>query len=154
MPAYDDAPECDTDECPHFEAGTCNHYCTGSTCDGPSILPQAKTERTDTANRSESEDTMSDNKHTPGPWRVGDAGTTVFGPPTGNPAPRTIGYITRHATEGATDRANARLMAAAPDILAALEDVETFITDGTWDPHDASMQLAQVRAAIAKAEGR
>ncbi len=26
-------------------------------------------------------------QHTPGPWRIGDAGYTVFGPPNGNPSP-------------------------------------------------------------------
>lgn len=29
-------------------------------------------------------------EHTPGPWRIGDAGLTVFGPPNGNPSPETV----------------------------------------------------------------
>lgn len=28
--------------------------------------------------------------HTPTPWRIGDAGHTVFGPPNGNPSPYTV----------------------------------------------------------------
>ena len=38
----------------------------------------------------------SDLKHTPLPWRAGDAGQTVFGPPNGNPSPQTIApYLSR-----------------------------------------------------------
>jgi len=55
-------------------------------------------------------------KHTPGPWRIGDAGATVFGPPNGNPSPQTIAHM------GKTDcKANAKLVAAAPDLLHACE---------------------------------
>ena len=54
--------------------------------------------------------------HTSGPWRIGDAGHTIFGPPTGEPAPQRIADL------APVDRkANARLIAAAPDMLAALE---------------------------------
>ena len=53
--------------------------------------------------------------HTPGSWRVGDAGLTVFGPPNGQPSPETIATV--------RSRANAALIAAAPDLLAALEDL-------------------------------
>ena len=45
------------------------------------------------------------NKHTEGPWRVGDAGATVFGPPNGNPAPEVVANVKK--------KANARLIAAA-----------------------------------------
>ena len=59
-------------------------------------------------------------QHTPGPWRVGDAGGTVY---TAQehlaPYRETVAYITRgFPTE--RHRANARLIAAAPDLLAAL----------------------------------
>ena len=47
--------------------------------------------------------------HTPGPWRIGDAGRTVFGPPNGNPSPETVAHC--------TSRANASLIAAAPALL-------------------------------------
>ena len=35
----------------------------------------------------ESENRGAPVKHTQGPWRVGDAGASVFGPPNGNPSP-------------------------------------------------------------------
>lgn len=47
-----------------------------------------------------------------GPWRVGDAGKTVFGPPNGSPSPETIASVRR--------KANARLIASAPALLSAL----------------------------------
>lgn len=54
-------------------------------------------------------------KHTPGPWRVGDAAVTVFGPKIVGPAPaETIATSIRN-------RANAHLIAAAPEMLDALE---------------------------------
>lgn len=42
--------------------------------------------------------------HTPAPWRIGDAGRTVFGPPNGQPAPQIV---------------------AAPDLLSALRECIT-----------------------------
>lgn len=35
-------------------------------------------------------------KHTKTPWRVGDAGMTVFGPPNGSPSPKTIARCFTH----------------------------------------------------------
>ena len=53
--------------------------------------------------------------HTPGPWRVGDAGHTVFGPKTDNPSPKIIASNLSHA--------DAKIMAAGPDMLEALRDL-------------------------------
>ena len=58
-------------------------------------------------------------EHTPGPWRIGDAGHTVFGPPQGLP-PKIV------ATKAS--RADARLIAAAPELLDALEKLAV----GPW----------------------
>ena len=83
--------------------------------------------------------------HTPGPWRIGDAGNTVFGPKTDRPSPQTI------ATLGVIDHAaNARLIAAAPEMLDALRAVWAE-ADGDWKSEHPTAAL--VRAAIAKAEG-
>lgn len=164
MPAYDDAPECDTDECPHFEAGTCNHNCTGSTCDGPGLLPQAKTERNDTANRSESEDTMSDSKHTPGPWTINSNHVEhVEGTPD-ETYTTTVAIIPLIAFEGRgrdEQAANAALIAAAPDMLAALVACAEMLSEiaGTdftmWTQEGGTLAtIHAARAAIAKAEGR
>lgn len=51
--------------------------------------------------------------YSPGPWRVGDAGHTVFGPPNGQPSPETIATV--------RDRANAQVVAAAPEYEKALQ---------------------------------
>lgn len=78
-------------------------------------------------------------QHTPGPWRIGDAGHTVFGPPNGNPSPKTIARD--------TIKSDARLIAAAPELLKALVDV--LAADGDLNAMDFKMY----RAAIAKAQG-
>lgn len=93
--------------------------------------------------------------HTPGPWRVGDAGHTVFGPPNGAPSPKTIAPNLSHA--------DARLIAAAPDLLAALKNVRELIVEAAMTGFDykngnwpqrlfASQQVSS--KAIAKAEGK
>lgn len=50
-------------------------------------------------------------------------------------------------------RANARLIAAAPDLLAALKEIEAFTND-VPDDHPLSHVCGTARAAIAKAEAR
>lgn len=55
------------------------------------------------------------------------------------------------------DRANARLMAAAPEMLAALKTAEIELQEYVATlpkPHDCEKSLATVQAVIAKAEGR
>ncbi len=63
-------------------------------------------------------------KHTPGPWRSGDMFNTVFGPKSENPSPATIATIMRG------NKANALLIAAAPELITAmisvLPDLERF----------------------------
>ena len=90
--------------------------------------------------------------HTPAPWRIGDAGLTVFGPPNGNSSPETVA-ATRN-------RANARLIAAAPDLLKALRALastaRTFRNvpkeEQEWTSIDDDA-LKAAFAAIAKATG-
>ena len=97
-------------------------------------------------------------KHTPGPWTVaehhgaidvmgvGSGVCRVFTDPNQNSLPTMLGA-----------RANARLIAAAPDLLAALTDVAVHLAEMAKDNprgQDAFV-LEGVRAAIAKAtEGR
>lgn len=86
---------------------------------------------------------------TAGPWRVGDAGFTVFGPPNGTPTPESITSIRK--------KANARLIAAAPDMLEALYNalpyVEDALDDNAFKPGVVAGHVSKIRAAIAKAEG-
>jgi hypothetical protein len=97
-------------------------------------------------------------KHTPGPW------TVIYAPDTGFTIwhdPRLHGDKRRGAVIIAADlragpetEANARLIAAAPDMLAALREMVGFVgtnghalsmvSSGTWNA---------ARWAIAKAEG-
>lgn len=111
------------------------------------------------------------NQHTPGPW-VADA-------PTGTGFDRQISI--RHQTEAcsggailtlwtlhrtptaqATQDANARLIAAAPDLLARLEESSRIlcsyarVVDDSGDGEQGEAirrHIAQNRAAIAKAKG-
>lgn len=93
-------------------------------------------------------------KHTPGPWEVASPAMTsdrcvrdvahrewICGPIDGNTV-----------TESA---ANARLIAAAPDLLAALRRVMEIIDAGDDLSNEAfyGVEHAQFRAAIARAEG-
>jgi hypothetical protein len=99
----------------------------------------------------------SETKHTPGPWRVaamrGFAGSIGVGPK-GETA---VAVIAADAFPSERE-ANARLIAAAPELLAALRAMI-----GVWehgiDPSDEQeigepTAVRWARAAIAKAEGR
>ena len=84
--------------------------------------------------------------HTPGPWRYAGrsvAGAFHIGPEEGY----SVGII-HHSPDG---EANARLVAAAPDLLAALEEcqAEIHIECGLTD----YPSCIRARAAIAKAKG-
>jgi hypothetical protein len=49
--------------------------------------------------------------------------------------------------------ANARLMAAAPDLLAALQGMIEYFVDGSIDDYSDTETMQAARAAIAKATG-
>lgn len=98
-------------------------------------------------------------EHTPGPWKIA-------------PWPKARGYVISvckglpqkpvaqaHGQQDPAEReANARLIAAAPDLLAALEHVTELLVD-TWsdamdgDP-EKEVAVADARAALAAAKGR
>ena len=79
-------------------------------------------------------------EHTPGPWvQFCDHGRTIAIMPAGRP-----GAICKFTQKCGPTIANARLIAAAPDMLAALK--YCVIERSEW--------LTEARAAIAKAEGR
>lgn len=87
-------------------------------------------------------------KHTPGPWvsiryldsRFYELGSNEF-------------HARLAFTHGAgdTDEANMRLIAAAPDLLEALENLADYIDERAGD--NECRPLENARAAIAKAKG-
>jgi hypothetical protein len=88
-------------------------------------------------------------KHTPGPWRISGTMTKYIEASLGN------GWTQEIATVGPTEhdngygeqhRANARLIAAAPDLLEAMELIAN-------TGMDAKQCRDTARAAIAKATG-
>lgn len=98
-------------------------------------------------------------KHTPGPWEIGGSLISFDGKPVGfvlhNPeSTKGLGKLwprdcDRFAPRLPEADANARLIAAAPDLLDALR----YIVE--WNPDNWSAERARdlARAAIAKAEG-
>lgn len=86
-----------------------------------------------------------DAKHTPGPWEM--SGPTLKG------NGYNIGSVNSHrTTEG---EANAALIAAAPEMLEALEAIAThFDTPASGRLCNISDLLNDARAAIAKAKGQ
>lgn len=89
-------------------------------------------------------------KHTPGPWTVGEDGDVIWGA-------RWKGAITHVATvpfsKDPRVSADARLIAAAPDLLAALEMVRDADNDCRDDglPCIPAMARGAIDGAIAKA---
>lgn len=108
---------------------------------------------------------MSDLEHTPGPWVVGDPSQGVMQkqPETGK-LPRTVAITDwakdregRKHPRAEEMRANARLIAAAPELLAAAKNLLADIHSN--DPAEPNPQAPSgdavegLREAIAKAEG-
>ena len=93
---------------------------------------------------------MSNQKHTPGPWHVemNDNYMRLYMPASGLEGDVARGYV---------GEANARIISAAPDLLAALEAAREFITDGmamgfVGMPEDENV-LEVIEKAISKAKG-
>lgn len=89
-------------------------------------------------------------KHTPGPWKpaCGARGSTCRHPAILHDGGQ-VGNATWQGSEAATD-ANARLIAAAPDLLEAIAGLVGCIDHGSENPTE---KLDAARAAIAKAIG-
>ena len=89
------------------------------------------------------------NQHTPGPWNWTDDGQgNKWGRYELRPA---VIYATRDSQLAVSD-ADARLIAAAPDLLAALQGLLRGIFDGP-DEANAAMLIAKARDAVNKATG-
>lgn len=101
-------------------------------------------------------------KHTPGPWHVDpEYPTSVQGRDAGPGTPMICEMFTSSQfVSPAEQRANARLIAAAPELLSVLiQAVESsgFSLSGPTDSraaeHNEPAWVCNARAAIAKAEG-
>lgn len=98
------------------------------------------------------------NKHTPGPWEHTGQGDIVGKEDNGYG----LGYVDvcsvyLRAVRGRTN-ANARLIAAAPDLLEALEDAlsdyDAWMKDADVTPNESLLAWTnKARAAIASARG-
>ncbi len=102
---------------------------------------------------------MTDRKaHTPGPWEYADFGLIVGPGPEGIHADIYIAEISTEDDEGRVApaeqlTANANLIAAAPELLEALERVLEAVE--YYHAHEgAPSMLAAVRTTIAKAQGQ
>lgn len=87
-------------------------------------------------------------KHTPGNWRWIDtlSCSSVYA---GNPERRLVSYV----SPSEEDRANARLFAAAPELLQTLQMVECVYRTNCVNEGEPSSVLDAMQAAIAKATG-
>lgn len=91
-------------------------------------------------------------QHTPGPWKVSRTGEELQ-----ISAISTPGYfaVIRGACAGAHEQgeANARLIAAAPELLEALEELVGWLAEARLEM-GGHIGLDDARAAIAKARGQ
>lgn len=81
--------------------------------------------------------------HTPGPWKATFTATSPSREVWANSGPVTVLSVT-------TTEANARLIAAAPDLLVACEAALTLLENS---PLANSETAEQLRVALAKAQG-
>jgi gentisate 1,2-dioxygenase len=87
-------------------------------------------------------------KHTPGPWKIVDAWNDHM--VEGQNGEEIIWQDGPHGTP-TINEANARLIAAAPDLLEALENLADYVDERAGD--NECRPIENARAAIAKAKG-
>lgn len=92
-------------------------------------------------------------RHTPGPWKAEAGGREPLVLAGLTPVAQVFA-LGESIDDAAEEEANARLIAAAPDLLEALQDALSWIGKlsdwaGAEDPN-----IERYRTAIAKAEGR
>jgi hypothetical protein len=101
-------------------------------------------------------------KHTPGPWFIHPSNSEEWSCHILSPnAPKwpydTIASIREMYGENCTTpgahSANARLIAAAPDLLEALQRIMPLALSGHFGGSDSTLDIEKARAAIAKATG-
>lgn len=94
---------------------------------------------------------MDESKHTPGPWRISrTSGMEIFINHDQDQPNRVAGYfaeVRRFTSDNEQVEANARLIAAAPDLLEALLEL------ADWYKEHTGLPPAAANAAIAKVTG-
>lgn len=91
--------------------------------------------------------------HTPGPWTAHEETKYRRAEVTHNERGDPIAEVFGPSAD--QRQANARLIAAAPEMLTALRDAENWLGELDAGPDTGAQALiAELRAAIAKAEGR
>lgn len=95
---------------------------------------------------------MSQNKHTPGPWSWGKDRCGLYGSGPDNEVLRYERYEGMWLHYCESKNANANLIAAAPDLLQALDDLLRDAED-PMDKATTEYFRKQARAAMAKARG-
>jgi hypothetical protein len=86
-------------------------------------------------------------RHTPGPWRYEASTKTI------RSEPANYWLATMDSFDGAVNhQANARIMTAAPELLAALEECADLLVETLMIGADSDT-VKHARAAIAKARG-
>jgi hypothetical protein len=94
---------------------------------------------------------MANAQHTPGPWAIGNASKRDFGAVTHvGPFDHPCGICEVYGAVDDEPQANARLIAAAPDLLEACEAVLAEVNEPYNFDHDS---IAMCRNAIKKAKG-
>lgn len=95
--------------------------------------------------------------HTPGPWELSGGNTSVWAISPPNARVR-IADIRQHSPmNGVDNEANARLIAAAPELLEACKWADRVIQDFRGQVRTEVMSdvaLSKLKAAIAKAEAK
>ncbi len=106
--------------------------------------------------------------HTPGPWQIGESmpdtqyeRLSIYGPVDEIGSKIAVLERPRGSRTNATVQANARLIAAAPDLLAALQGLGThpefgycFCLNKAQQDAGHAGECREASAAIAKAEGK
>jgi hypothetical protein len=92
------------------------------------------------------------NKFTPGPWNQGDGSISSQRLVYGGKYNVLIASTENNSVSLSKGKANARLIAAAPDLLEALEEIMDGYLYGC-DMETKRENIAKARAAIARAKG-
>lgn len=103
--------------------------------------------------KSQGREMMSEPKHTPGPWKLDEITSSPYWGRVGT-AYASIAdvqlWMSGKSGDNAIALANARLIAAAPELLDALKTARRRMLKYGEDPRE----IAEITEAIAKAEGQ